>query len=262
MILTFQSNLHGQCGTTATMLAVAFGLKREYPEKRIVLVHSQSGCTDLEKIFKESSIRLDNDMGFSSLICQFKARELTLDDINGAAIKLANGLYLLPSDSNRGADIELDRIVSGIIVNSLPKFFDIVLVDVGAGRGSMFDNTALKLLRDSADINFLVCSQNPATQEKPNFENYKVIVGNYDPKRKNNSSVITGCFGVVPYCTEYADAITEKKVTAFFSSFNGIYKGDKKKGLFNKKAEDDVVYFCDSVNDIAQKIGKTLNKRR
>lgn len=217
--------MHGQCGTTATMIAASMRLKN------CVLVHTQAVMAGLENSLNPQRNKIDeiySKLGMNNLCYELKSHELTQEDVMKNVSVLVDdsdgaisNLYLLPSSARVNTDDERELILAHIVTKDLPKFFDYVCVDLGAGEITPMK----KAIMNDADKNFLVVSQSKQTLDK-NYENVKnlgVIIGTYDPARKITPNTIRKMFKTntvytVPYCGEYADALSEGKTIRFFLS--------------------------------------------
>jgi len=184
-IYSFQSPVHGQCGTTASMVAMAYAIKQE--KKSIVLVHSQSSLAALENFFisGEEKRPVYDGIGLDYLCYTIKARDLEKNDLDKAMIHLDKDFFLLPSAAKR-MDDEREEILKYIITEKLPLYYDYVFVDIGFGNSDVS-----QAVKEAADTNVMVISQNSMIlTEGLVEENMLLLCGNYNPKRKLNLRAI------------------------------------------------------------------------
>ena len=246
-IFTFQSPLHGQCGTTATMVAVAYAMK--LTGKSIVLVHSQSKFADLENLFYLNSEKQSaySGIGLDGLCYTIKARDLERSDLERAMLQLDEGFYLLPSAAKR-VDAEREEILNYIISEKLPTFYDYVFVDIGSGYSEIADK-----IRKIADTNFIVISQNRQVLDYVDTKELSpkttvLVCGDYDKNRKLNLNSLRQYYPryktfAIPHCSEYGDAITDSRVHQFFHGYEYLLDDKKKKKLFSMKAVENTEQF-------------------
>lgn len=257
-ICSFYSPLHGQCGTTATMVAAAFALEKE--GFSVVMVHSQSSFADLENMFftKENKKNTFYDgIGLDGLCYAIKAGELTQTDLARAVLQLGDNLYLLPSAAKR-ADPEREEILRYIITEKLPLYYDYVFVDTGSVNSAIAE-----AVRERAEIKLAVVAQNRETlRDFP--EATAIFCGNYDKNRKLNLGTLKKrykktVFGI-PHCSAYADAIEESSVRQFFLLNESLLREETKKRFFQRlhSPNEDTENFFKEL----RKVRKMVNKKR
>lgn len=233
-IYAFQSPIHGQCGTTATMVAAAYALQKKGCS--VCLVHSQSSYADLENLFYSKETNGDtffDGIGLDGLCYSIKAQELNRKDFDRAMIQLDDNLFLLPSVA-KVLDEERKSIVRYILTEKLPLFYDYVFVDTGADKSEMGAS-----IREVADVSVCVITQSRTALKEEYLpqisENTILLCGNYNDERKLNLKALSKRLKnlpvfAVPYCTEYADAIANSTVKQFFLSYENLLKPEKTKG--------------------------------
>lgn len=249
-IVAFQSPLHGQCGTTASMVAMAYALQKE--GRSIVLVHSQASYADLENLFYAKETKKDtfyDGIGLDGLCYTIKAQDLTRKDLIRATIKLDDYLYLLPSAAKR-IDTERENILHYIITEKLPLFYDYVFVDTGSDHSAVSES-----IRKAADMNIVVIAQSRATLKE--FSKDAILLcGSYDKNRKMNLKFLKQRYKnpiyAIPYCSEYGDAIASSSVRRFFHSYESLLKSTPSKGWFKKTPEDGTAYFFDEIKKLRE----------
>lgn len=251
-IVAFQSPLHGQCGTTASMVAMAYALQKE--GRSIVLVHSQASYADLENLFyaKEAKRASFYDgIGLDGLCYTIKAQDLTRQDLIRATLQIDDNLYILPSAAKR-IDAERENILHYIITEKLPLFYDYVFVDTGSDHSAVSDS-----IRKAADMNVVVIAQSRATLKEYPAESI-LLCGSYDKNRKTNLKSLKQRYKnsvyAVPYCSEYGDAIATSTVRRFFQSNETLLKDTAKKSLFKKvkKLEGNTEFFFEEIKKLRE----------
>lgn len=247
-IYAFQSPLHGQCGTTASMVAAAYALQKE--GHSIVLVHSQAAFADLENLFytKETKSETFYDgIGLDGLCYAIKARDLDRQDLSHAMLRLDDNLFLLPSAAKR-IDSERESILHYIITEKLPLYYDYVFVDTGSDSSAVGES-----IRSAADVNIIVIAQSRATlREFPG--NAVLLCGSYDRNRRLNLRSLKQRYDnpvfAVPYCSEYGDAIAESTVRRFFLANERLLEEQNRKNRKFHKTEDGTEYFFRELREI------------
>lgn len=251
-IVAFQSPLHGQCGTTASMVAMAYALQKE--GRSIVLVHSQASYADLENLFyaKEAKRASFYDgIGLDGLCYTIKAQDLTRQDLIRATLQMDDNLYLLPSAAKR-IDTERESILHYIITEKLPLFFDYVFVDTGSDHSAVSES-----IQKTADMNIVVIAQSRATLKEYPAEAI-LLCGSYDKNRKMNLKSLRQRYKnpvyAIPYCSEYGDAIAASAVRRFFQSNEALLKDTVKKSLFRKtkSAEENTEFFFEEIKKLRE----------
>lgn len=232
-IYAFQSPIHGQCGTTVSMVAAAYAIHGK--GRSVCLVHSQNSYADLENLFYTKKTKTDtffDGIGLDGLCYSIKAQELEKKDLDKAMVQLDDNLFLLPSTA-KILDEERKSIVHYILTEKLPQYYDYVFIDTGADKGEMSI-----ALREAADVSVCVIAQSRAALREeyiPNLSKDVILLcGNYNDKRKLNRNALSKRFNntpvfAVPYCSEYADAITDSTVKQFFLLYESRLEVDKSK---------------------------------
>lgn len=246
-IYAFWSPLHGQCGTTASMVAAAYAMRRA--GSSVVLVHSQSVYADLEHLFHtrtEKRVVFDG-IGLDGLCYTIKAKDLDKQDLDRAMFQIDEDFYLLPSASKR-TDTERESVLQYIITEKLPIHYDYIFVDVGAGHSEITE-----AIRSMADLNFIVVSQNKMTLQDFPCQNTVLLCGNYDRNRKLNLTSLKQMYPecrvfAIPYCTEFGDAIADSRVHHFFQANERLLPMEETQEELSirkifRKAEDSTGYF-------------------
>lgn len=260
-IYAFWSPLHGQCGTTASMVAAAYAMRQA--GNSAVLVHSQSIYADLEHLFHARTEKraVFDGIGLDGLCYTIKAKDLEKQDLDRAMLRIDEDFYLLPSASKR-TDAERESVLRYIITEKLPLHYDYIFVDVGAGHSEITE-----AIRSVADLNFIVVSQNKMTLQDFPRDNTVLLCGNYDRHRKLNlkslKQMYPGCeVFAVPYCTEFGDAVADSRVHHFFQANEhllpmGEAQGEASMKKMSRKAEDGTEYFFKELRALQRHNGES-----
>ncbi len=214
-LIAFSSSIHGQCATTASMVAVALHVPNS------LVVHTQSRFAELENMFFRKLRNKDvyKSIGIQNLCYEFKGAPTTAEDIKKNIIPVTENLSLLPSADRAMSSSDHDRILFHIVTEELPKYFDNVFVDLGAGSSEM-----IQRIREIADVNVIVVSQSVVSLcDISDIPNAVVLIGRYDKDRKTNYKSIKNHYKTpvycIPECSEYADSINDGAVSKFFYSY-------------------------------------------
>ena len=260
-ICAFYSPLHGQCGTTATMVAAAFALEKE--GFSVIMVHSQSSYADLENMFftKETKKNTFYDgIGLDGLCYAIKAEELSQKDLTRAVLQLEDNLYILPSAAKR-TDPEREEILRYIITEKLPLYYDYVFVDTGSNKSDIAE-----AIRQAADVKVAIVAQNRTTLRE--FTEADVILcGNYDKNRKLNLNSLKKRYKkpvfAIPYCSSYADSIEDSSVKQFFLTNETLLKRNDKNFFSGfKKVSGNTHYFFSELKKLSDYVAKVRASSR
>jgi cellulose biosynthesis protein BcsQ len=250
--IVFWSNVHGQAGTTSNMLAIAILCALQYKLKNIVTqthfnLNSLAAAlvTDSEQFHREYLM----EVGIDALTRSIKSAPLDCDIIENSTISfMKKRLTLLPGTAKMNREIyEIDtlRAITGIL-RAVELYYDIVFVDTNSGKNELTN----KILED-ADLIVVNLSQNKNMIEEFKL-NYKFptkkvfyIFGNYDSNSRYNVKNIFKSYGfikskntaVIPYNTEYMDALSDGQVLQYMLK-NIDSEKDDSNGHFIKEVKE------------------------
>lgn len=212
-IITFWSPYHGQCKTTATAVALAS------TRTNAILTHIQPKMSNMEAMFgltDEDEKSVLNDNGFNSLIYTAMSKPITKEDIETTVIQISDNLAILPSTGRNKNDSTRNTLVEYILTEVLPKYYQNVFIDLGTESSECAKN-----IQKKADVNVIVLPQNRGLWKKYNqTENDRYILAGYDKDSKFTKKAfqmaVSRRVDTIPYCIEYADAISGHDVQNFF----------------------------------------------
>jgi hypothetical protein len=261
MHIVFWSNVHGQCGVTSNLAAMALELTLNYRYK-VLMLHNEFNNPSLDEIFLEQST-LENvndnmfDIGIDALMRYCKYNALNQENFkNYTTTILKNKLDLLQGTAMTNREsfyLELEQMEDHILNKAL-EYYDFVFSDATAG-----DSYSHALL-ERADVIVVNLSQNKQVirdffdhdvyktyQDKCFFllgkydalskYNRKNLVRQFDFNEKSNIKKLLGKsehLGVIPYDTRYLDAMNDGKVADFFLLGVNKMKKEGKEGFFNR----------------------------
>ncbi|SRR6056297_1950303 len=243
MHIVFWSNVHGQCGVTSNLAAMALELTLNYRYK-VLMFHNEFDKSSLDEIFLDHGT-LENvndnmfDIGIDALMRYCKYNALNQDNFkNYTTTILKNKLDLLQGTAmnNRESFYSALGQMEDYILNSALEYYDFIFSDATAG------NQYSKSLLERADVivvnlnqnkqvisNFFETSVYKDYQEKCFFLlgnynqaskfNRKNLIRQYDFNQKNSFRKLLGkndCLGTIPYNVNYLDALNDGKVTDYF----------------------------------------------
>ncbi len=257
----FWSPIHGQAGTTGSLLAVSL-LTGMYYRKKAVLTQTQFNYNNLEAPFlgansyDRDSKEFFREIGIDAAIRSFKAEKLDKSTLDNCCVALDNtNIVLLPGTSRtirESFDYEMEAVVPSL-TRAIEEVYGIVFADISSGKNTL----SIRLMQE-ADIIVVNLSQNMGITDEY-FKQYADIhsgkvfylFGRYDRNSKYNISNIRGKYhkhithtnsGVIPYNTNFMDAQVDGKVVDFIR--NNI--------LCPKKDEN--YYFMEKAKSAAGKI--------
>lgn len=257
-------------GVTSNIVAIATYASLNYNLKTL-LVGNQYSTIKIDEYFLETddlseTMTYEFDTGIDALIRYSKYNKLSEEVFkNYTTILLKNRLDLLESSHNLdGAEFlkDINYVYNNIFSNG-KKIYDLIITDASV------DNTFSEKQLEDADIIVVNLSQNiryiELFFESSFYRKYKgklfYLLGKYDDASKYNyknlsrkykfgekSSIVTiftkeKNIGVIPYNTDYFDALLSKKPIEFFlkSDCNYFIKGvDQVINLLFKKLNIEV----------------------
>lgn len=251
--------MHGQAGTTSNLLAIAIVNSLEYHYKNLITqTHFSLNNLEAPLLTKSSLFTREfyMDVGIDALSRSIKSSKLDTAIIEDSSISLLNKkLNLLPGTTKLNRDLyegDISKTISNIL-QAIATCHDIIFIDINSGK----DPLSMKLLQ-SVDLIVVNLSQNKSLIEdymlNYNFHSKKVfyLFGNYDKNSKYNMKNLMKSYswlnnnnlGVIPYNTEYKDALSDGQVISYFL-----------KNLTCSK-EDSNGYFMQEINSAIKKIVK------
>lgn len=250
------SNVHGQPGTSSNLSAIAVYSTMRYGLKSLI-TQTNFMMNDLEAPLVGNEIRGDEyfkDVGIDALARSIKSGPLDEVTFFNSSISLLNNkLHLLPGttkSSREHFESDMEKTVTNI-TRSAERFYDVVFIDTNSGRNEI----SSKVLAN-AELIIVNLSQNKRVIDsyfdEYHFDPNKVffLIGNYDRRRKDNMRNLRRHYkkmkssnsAAIPYCSEFADAISEGKMIEFFKKNMKAKKDDKNR------------YFIDCVGKATKKI--------
>ena len=244
MQIAFFGNTRGKAGITSNMAAVSTFLALEM-QMRLILFENHFNLNNIENGFTENSYedfvmetpffyhrqgidqvmkRLDSGIGLQEVI-----KDAALEPIAGR-------LFYIPQSNTGNKEVfeyELNRILDILLVE-LGKFAQMVMVDTAAA-----DNLTTKTILEKADLVVMNLCQDPFVLVDC-FKRFGVIkhkcvylLGNYDRCSRYSVKYVMRQFdvsrdriAVIPYNTEFRDAMALGKLVAFLSRNAGCLKQD------------------------------------
>jgi cellulose biosynthesis protein BcsQ len=233
--------MHGQAGTTSNLLAIAIVNSLEYHYKNLITqTHFSLNNLEAPLLTKTSLFTSEfyMDVGIDALSRSIKSEKLDTTIIEDSTISLLEKkLNLLPGTTKLNRELyegDISKTISNIL-HATATCHDIVFIDTNSG-----DNKLSMNLLQSVDLIVVNLSQNKSLIEdyilNYNFNNKKVfyLFGNYDKNSKYNIKNLMKSYswlnknnsGVIPYNTEYKDAISDGQVISFFFRNSSCDKED------------------------------------
>lgn len=243
MHIVFWSNVHGQCGVTSNLAAMALELSLNY-RYRVLMLHNEFNNPSLDEIFlNQTTLDTVNDsmfdIGIDALMRYCKYNVLNKENFKNYTTTILTGkLDLLQGTamtSREGFYNELSQMEEHILSNAL-QYYDFVFSDAAAG------GSYSQALLENSDA--IVVNLNQNTQVIRDFFNHSIyrnykdkcifIVGKYNKKskynrknlirqfdfnQKNNLNKLLGineALGVIPYNINYSDYLNDGKAADFF----------------------------------------------
>ena len=241
MNITGWSNVHGRPGTSSNLSAIAIYSTLKYGMKNLI-TQSNFAMNDLEAPLLGNIIRENDyfqDIGIDALARSIKSAPLTEEAFYLASLSLLNKkLSLIPGTTKSNLqyfESDMEKVMVNII-KTAEKYYDLVYIDTNSGKNGL----SMKILEKS-DLIIVNLSQNRRIIDnffdEYNFDPNKVfyLVGNYDSRRKSNIMNLRRQYrfmnsnnsAVIPYCAEFADAISEGNVIEFMKRNIDAKKDDK-----------------------------------
>jgi len=243
MHIVFWSNVHGQCGVTSNLAAMALELALNY-RYRVLMLHNEFNNPSLDEIFlNQETLATVNDsmfdIGIDALMRYCKYNALTQENFkNYTTTILKDKLDLLQGTAMTNRESfysEWGQMEEHILRNAL-EYYDFVFSDATAGESYS------QALLENADV--IVVNLNQNTQVIGDFFNHFIyekykekcvfILGKYNRKSKYNRKNLIRQFnfnqnnslekllgkneslGVIPYNIDYSDFLNDGKAADYF----------------------------------------------
>ena len=238
-LITTWSPYHGQCKTTATTVAMA------QTAGNALVTHIQFTMNNMEAMCGITDLDPNvhfSDIGFNNLIYTTMGKQITKTDVENAVVQITDRMALLPALGHNTIDSTRVLITEHILTEILPKYYQYVFVDLGTATHEL-----AKAIQNKADINYIILPQNKALWEKyDQTDNDRYILAGYDRNSKFTKQFfqwnISRHVDIVPYCVEYADAISSCDVKNFFLRNENV--------LQNPSASEDILYFFRELKEV------------
>lgn len=256
MKITFWSPVHGK-GTTCNLLAIALYSTLKYNMRN--LITQTNFCMNHLEVplignkLEETEFFLD--IGIDALARSIKSAPLDIDNFYNASVSILNKqqqLHLLPGTRKSNQEYyeaDMEKVINNILTYAV-SFYDMVFVDTNSGK-----NYLSQLVLEKSDLIIVNLPQNKRVLDdyfnEYQFNSKKVfyIIGDYDRRSKNNIKNLRKQYkklnsknsAIIPYCTEFSDAISDGALIDFMKK--------------NIEAKDDKnEYFMENVEKAVKKI--------
>lgn len=269
MVLGFWSNVKGQTGNTANMLAIS-----------TVLAIEGIKCCVLETAFANNNLQFNicgdqavksdtmfDDTGIDNLLRLIKSSQTDPEGLEACTISLLNKkLNYIPRTSKTNGELFTKEFFENIkpTLAELDRLYDVILIDIEAGLGDSYDEKYISpFVMELCDYIIVSSSQN-LNVINTLFKTYQLpwdkvifVVGMYDQTsvikekyliKKYTPYITKSNLYVIPYDTGFRDALFSAEVVKYISKNRGA-----------KKTKDNTKYFIDSVYKVALAIYNLIN---
>lgn len=235
MQIAFFGNTRGKSGITSNMAAVSTFLALEMKIKS-VLFENHVNLNNIENGFLENSYEdfvmetpfYYHHIGIDQVMKRIDSGIQMQEMIKDAAIEpVAETLFYIPQSNTGNKEVfeyELNRILE-VLLKELNKFAQMVFVDTAVS-----DNLTTKVILEKADLIIMNLCQDPFVLADC-FRRFGSIrqkcvylLGNYDRYSRYTMKYVMRSFGVpkeriavIPYNTEFKDALSLGKLVSFLS---------------------------------------------
>ena len=235
MQIAFFGNTRGKAGITSNMAAVSTFLALEM-QMRLVLFENHFNLNNIENGFWENSYEdfvmetpfFYHHQGIDQVMKSLDSGIGLQEVIRDAALEpVADRLFYIPQSNTGNKEVfeyELNRILDFLLME-LSKFAQLVVVDTAAA-----DNLTTKTILEKADLIVMNLCQDPYVLMDC-FKRFGAIrhkclylLGNYDKSSRYSVKYVMRQFevpkdriAVIPYNTEFRDAMSLGKLVAFLS---------------------------------------------
>lgn len=261
MVLGFWSNVKGQTGNTANMLAISTVLAVE--GIKCCLLETSFANNNLQfNICGDQAVKSDtmfDDTGVDNLLRLIKSSQTDEESLEACTISLLNKkLNYIPCTSKTNKELFSKEFSENIkpTLAELSRIYDVVLVDIEAGLGEEYEGTYISpLVMELCDYIIVSSSQN-LNVINTLFKTYQLpwdkvifLIGMYDQTsvikekyliKKYTPYITKNNLYVIPYDTGFRDALFSAEVIKYISKNRGA-----------KKAKDATKYFIDSVYKVS-----------
>lgn len=235
MQIAFFGNTRGKSGITSNMAAISTFFALEM-NKKSVLFENHINLNNIENGFLENSYDdfvmetpfYYHHTGIDQVMKRIDSGMKVQEMIKDAAIEpIAGMLFYIPQSNTGNKEVfeyELNRILE-VLLTELNKFAQFVFVDTAVS-----DNLTTKLILEKADVIIMNLCQDPFVLTDC-FRRFGAIrqkcvylLGNYDRNSRYTVKYVMRNFGVpkekiavIPYNTEFKDAMSLGKLVSFLS---------------------------------------------
>lgn len=264
MIIGSWSPFHGTY-STANLLAIAECIANTY-DKKVLIMQTHFTMNNLEKPLLGSLDSTNEsiffkDIGLDAVVRHFKSGSFNEESVANSCVTVSDNLSLLAGTRQRDRSVynnETEREIVAKIIRELGKMYDVVLVDTNAGLSdaslevlNVAERIIVNLRQNKEMIETTL--NNAELNRLAEKAKFFYCFGAYDDcsklsirnVRRNFKKIYTDNSGVVPYLSQYNDAISDCRVHSFLSSMADSYALETDK-------DDDIWYY--SVDDFAEKI--------
>lgn len=252
------SAVHGISGVSSSLLAIAiYGTLRENTNCLITQINFKRNNLEYPVIGNMlKQYDMYQDIGIDTLTRCIKAAPLDEETIYNASVSLLNNKFnLLPGTMKYNQDCYESEMlkIANHILNAAEKYYDLVYIDTNSGS-----NKLSQLVIEKSDLIIVNLNQNKevidAYFSEYDFDSDKIfyLIGNYDNRSKNNLNNLRRRYkkmtsfnsAVIPYNTEFADALSGGCLIDFMKKNIAVKKPDKN------------TYFMENVSKATKKILK------
>lgn len=241
--VAFWGNAHGQVATTANVVASATMIGLEY-SLRTLVAHTHWSRSTLESAFlkhfagREDSMLTFADTGLDALERLARSGRLTpeiIQDYTNPVLKDRLDLLTGTTKPDESMFETINEVLQSIFF-AAKQFYNLTLLDLNSGQQNQLSMTML----EASDLIVVNLNQNINLLERffskedwPDVLNekpYLLVLGQYDPASKYSATNIARRFRckdpiyTVPYCTDFLDALNDRKVLDFFLRNRNITK--------------------------------------
>lgn len=229
MKIIYSSNVHGQTGTTTNMLTTAV-MGDILFRKKSILLQTQFRLNQLEVPLLPTEHRkeaLQYEIGMDALLKGIQAGKSTEELLKACCVSISkNGMDFLPGTNTANKEIYENQIAKGFheILELADQLYEYVFIDVGP-----IEQTIAQKIWKEADILVINLCQNTRVLDDF-FNNYELpektiyLIGNYDNHSTMNLKTLSRIYRplkeentfVIPYNTEFRDAISEAELFTYF----------------------------------------------
>ncbi|PWK05012.1 chromosome partitioning protein ParA [Tumebacillus permanentifrigoris] len=241
--VAFWGNAHGQVATTANVVASATVIGLEYALRTLV-AHTHWSRSTLESAFlkhyegRDDSMLNFADTGLDALERLARSGRLTpeiIQDYTNPVLKDRLDLLAGTTKPDESMFEAINEVLRSIFY-AANKFYDLTLLDLNSGQQNQLSMTMLEgsdLIVVNLNQNINLLERFFSKEDWPDVLNEKpfiIVLGSYDPQSKYSAQNIArrfrykGPIYTVPYCTDFLDALNDRKVLDFFLRNRSVTK--------------------------------------